>query len=84
MYRNLNILVDTGMAQRLESSRDKDRFDGQLPFHAHFRCSVCGKLYDIPVDTKEIIKEAREKSGHRIHAHNIEFTGICALCAEKK
>jgi Fur family peroxide stress response transcriptional regulator len=80
VYRNLNILVDTGSARRLESSRGRDRFDGRLPHHAHFRCETCGRLYDLPLIPENLIRELSEETGHQISNHNIEFFGICASC----
>ena len=83
VYRNLNILVKQGEAKRLESSRGKDRFDAQLPFHAHFKCDVCGEILDIPFDTEEMIEDIEARTGHRIGSHSIEFHGICASCSRK-
>ena len=84
MYRNLNILVDQGEIRRLESSRGRDRFDARMPFHAHFTCTVCGRIVDLPVSESDLA-EARENAaedGHRITGHMVEFTGICADCTE--
>ncbi|MCK5735605.1 MAG: transcriptional repressor [Spirochaetaceae bacterium] len=80
VYRNLNILVDTGAAQRLESSRGKDRFDAQLPQHAHFQCESCGNLFDLPKIPESLIKELSDTTGHKITGHNTEFFGICSSC----
>lgn len=80
VYRNLNILVEQGEANRLESSRGRDRFDAQQPFHAHFRCDSCGKLYDLPMTPDRLVKEMTGKTGHEISGHNIEFYGICSSC----
>ncbi|RKX88996.1 MAG: transcriptional repressor [Spirochaetes bacterium] len=81
VYRNLNILVDIGEVQRLESSRGKDRFDARFPQHAHFRCDTCGNLFDLPLVPDQLIVELSEKTGHKISGHNLEFTGICSSCS---
>jgi len=81
VYRNLNILVDQGEAKRLESSRERDRFDARRPFHAHFRCDSCGRLYDLPLDTEKIVDELIGTTGHKVSDHQIDFSGICSSCA---
>ena len=81
VYRNLNILVDQGEACRLESSRGRDRFDAQRPFHAHFRCDSCGGLFDLPLEPDGLVAEMNEKTGHVISGHNLEFSGLCSDCA---
>ncbi|RKX79849.1 MAG: transcriptional repressor [Spirochaetes bacterium] len=81
VYRNLNILVDTGEVQRLESSRGRDRFDARFPQHAHFRCESCENLCDLPLVPDKLIVELSEKTGHEITAHNLEFSGTCSTCS---
>ena len=80
VYRNLNILVDQGEVARLESSRDKDRFDANMPTHAHFLCRICGNLYDLPPLEADPAKELQNRTGHKIEVQNLEFTGICVQC----
>ena len=80
VYRNLNILVDQGIAKRLESSRGRDRFDAGMPFHAHFKCNICGGLYDLPLAPERLARDLFGKTGHEISGHNIEFYGVCSFC----
>ena len=83
VYRNLNILVETGEIQRIEFSREKDRFDGQRPSHAHFVCTSCGKLLDIDTNNQSLIASVTEQYGHKITDLSITFTGICASCQKE-
>ena len=80
VYRNLNILVDTGAVQRIESSRGRDRFDARSPRHAHFLCEKCGNLIDLPLLPETLILNLSEETGHEFSGHKIEFSGICSSC----
>ena len=84
IYRNLNILVSTGDIRRIESSRDKDRFDGKTDFHAHFTCESCNILYDVSDMPENLIDDIEYKTGHQIIEQQINFYGLCASCAAKK
>ncbi len=81
VYRNLNILVDQGLAKKLEFGSTFDRFDAVVENHYHLICEKCGSVYDLDMDVDErIVKLAEEKTSFRIKNHRIEFFGICKNC----
>ena len=45
VYRNLNLLADEGRLLRLPLP--VERFDANTAPHAHFRCRLCGRVYDL-------------------------------------
>lgn len=84
VYRNLNQLADDGSLLRLPLS--VERFDANTAPHPHFRCLVCGNVFDMDGlgYDPQLDEEAEEKSGHRIERHELLFTGICANCTKKQ
>ena len=82
VYRNLNLLVDEGAAVRM--AFPVERYDAKVEPHAHFRCQVCGGVFDLdlPYD-KELDHKALLASGHDIKAHELIFHGTCADCKPK-
>ena len=74
VYRNLNLLVDEGAAVRM--AFPVERYDANVEPHAHFRCQVCGGVFDLdlPYD-KELDHKALLASGHDIKAHELIFHG---------
>lgn len=46
LYRNLSQLEENGLVLRIPDGSN-DRFDGNVNQHAHFKCSSCGKVYDL-------------------------------------
>ncbi|MFR5732276.1 MAG: transcriptional repressor [Clostridium sp.] len=45
VYRNLNLLVELGEAQKLAFGDGKDHFDADTSLHYHFVCRSCGAVY---------------------------------------
>ena len=45
VYRNLNLLVDEGAAVRM--AFPVERYDANVEPHPHFRCEVCGGVFDL-------------------------------------
>ena len=83
VYRNLELMADSGIILKLELGGVQKRFDATTDPHYHVRCTVCGKLEDISIDVQEkITKNAAEQSAYRMLGHRIEFTGECPTCQQ--
>ena len=84
VYRNLNLLADEGRLLRLPLP--VERFDANTAPHAHFRCRLCGRVYDLDgLDYNAGLDEKAEtRSGHRVERHELIFTGVCANCTDKQ
>jgi Fe2+ or Zn2+ uptake regulation protein len=83
LYRNLKILVEEGRLRLLLLDDGVERYDAVTAAHYHIRCPSCGRLsdFDIPVQT-HVLKEAQRHTKTRLMSHTIQFTGLCADCAE--
>jgi Fur family ferric uptake transcriptional regulator len=82
VYRNLEILSESGMIQKLEIAGTQKRFDGVITNHYHVRCTKCGRVADVPVALiSKIDKIAAEASDFEILWHRLEFGGLCPSCA---
>ncbi|MCW5211282.1 transcriptional repressor [Desulfobulbus sp. TB] len=83
VYRNLELMVHSGMIRKLELGGKQKRFDAKTDPHYHVRCSICGKMADVglPVE-KKIIEHAAQKTSYKILGHNVEFLGECPACQQ--
>ncbi len=82
VYRNLQTLVEDGAISSLREG-GRMRFDGNALEHYHVRCLNCGRLEDVPVEeVDEPAVELERRSGYRILAYRLEFTGLCPGCRE--
>ncbi len=85
IYRNLELLADMGLVQKVDLVSSEARFDGNPQPHHHVRCARCGRvgdLHELPLDMlREVPSEA---GGYSILGHRLEFVGICGDCNDGK
>ncbi|MEA3467114.1 MAG: transcriptional repressor [Thermodesulfobacteriota bacterium] len=87
VYRNLELMADSGIILKLEVGGTQKRFDATVDPHYHIRCLSCGKVDDIAIPVmSDINKTAADLSNYQVLGHHIEFAGICSECnkAEKE
>ncbi len=85
VYRNLELMADSGIILKLEVGGTQKRFDATIEPHYHIRCSSCGKVDDIAMEVQGQINLAAEKaSNYIILGHHVEFSGICEECTKEK
>jgi len=83
VYRNLELLADAGIIQKLETAGTQKRFDGTAENHYHVRCVQCGQVDDLPVPLFGDIEDAlRGLSDYKILSHRLEFQGLCPSCRD--
>ena len=80
VYRNLNLLADEGLIQRVILDDGFVRFDGNTNDHHHFICTKTGKIYDVmlPLGDELLAKFNAEMSkphGFKATHFKIEFYG---------
>lgn len=84
VYRNLELMADTGVILKLEVGGTQKRFDATTKAHYHIRCSSCGKVDDVHIEVQQQINQlAQNASNYEILGHHIEFTGVCHECQNK-
>ncbi len=82
-YRILEALVRAGLAKRIELSQGRALFELAGSHHHHAVCTVCGRIKDIHACLPAGLNaRVRRTSGFaRIDDHQLEFFGVCTLCA---
>ena len=81
VYRNLELMSETGIILKLEVGGTQKRFDATIDPHYHIRCLSCGKVDDIEIPVMaDINNAAADISKYQILGHHIEFSGICSEC----
>ena len=81
VYRNLNILVDTGMIQRLDFGSTFNRFDGNCEMHSHFVCEKCKSVSDLElIDNFNPADFIKNINGKTVKDYSLEFFGLCENC----
>jgi Fur family ferric uptake transcriptional regulator len=81
VYRNLEILSQWGLVQRLDLAGAPRRFDGSTRDHYHVRCVGCGELEDVPVEPlQDLEASVRTRTRFEIIGHRLNFIGLCPNC----
>lgn len=84
VYRNLNILVEQKLIQRLPFGSTHDRYEVIKNPHYHLVCETCGCVQDFDMPQyAEINEQAQTMSRFNISRHRIDFFGICEKCQRK-
>lgn len=81
VYRNLDLMAENGMIQKLEVGGTQKRFDGNAAPHYHVRCLKCGRVDDLGMSLDlDVEHHAREHTDFTILRHSLEFSGLCPDC----
>lgn len=84
VYRNLDFLSGRGLVLRIGGAGTQKRFDGNPVPHPHVRCSVCGRVEDVEPFFELPQLPEEHAMGYTNLRCDVEFVGVCPLCAAKK
>lgn len=90
LYRNLVVLEDVGVLQRVAGWGNHDRFELSESLsghhHHHLKCTSCGLVSDIPANhgfERAVATEATSISdelGFEVTGHSVDLYGLCPSC----
>ncbi|HBT96622.1 MAG TPA: transcriptional repressor [Desulfobulbaceae bacterium] len=84
IYRNLELMAESGTIRKLETGGNQKRFDAITTPHHHIRCAACGCVRDVHIiQSPHLDALAAEATGYRITGHSIQFSGYCQDCVGK-
>ncbi len=85
VYRNLDVLVNSGQALKLDLAGGQCRYDGDMSPHHHIRCSVCSAIDDLSESAVAGIDKPRVSgSDYVVTGWRMEFEGVCPRCQRAK
>lgn len=89
LYRNLVVLEDVGVVQRIFSTDDVARYelnDDILGHHHHLVCSKCGDIRDVRIPESlessldSTLAKIAKRSGFKLEQHRLDLIGRCGKC----
>ena len=84
VYRNLKVLMEQGLIQKLPFGSTFDRFEAKIAPHYHLVCEKCGVVEDFEMPQySEINLQAEKMSAFKISRHRIDSFGLCEKCQDK-
>ncbi len=82
VYRNLNLLAETGSLIKIPVSGGSDRFDGRTDQHYHMVCTCCGQVFDVDLPELEQLNQViLARTGFTVEDFQILFQGLCGGCS---
>jgi Fur family ferric uptake transcriptional regulator/Fur family peroxide stress response transcriptional regulator len=78
VYNTLNLLAAQGAVSEITIDDKNVRYDANTSQHAHFKCTQCGKLYDLPVNPKLIA--IKQINNFMITESQYYYKGYCPKC----
>jgi Fur family transcriptional regulator, ferric uptake regulator len=90
VYRNIAVLIDVGVVERIAGTDDYGRFELAEAFaghHHHLVCERCGTIEDFHASTKleralgETARLAAAEQGYVVNEHRLDLRGLCLNCA---
>lgn len=82
VYRNIGVLLESGSIISVGNVNGEERYDGNTQAHAHFICTKCGAVIDVPSFLSPLQGYASVETaiGGKVQSHSVIFTGVCADC----
>ncbi|MDP8223794.1 MAG: transcriptional repressor [Candidatus Lernaella stagnicola] len=84
VYRNLDVLCEQGLVNKLEFGGAQRRYDGRTHYHHHARCTNCERLFDLPVSAVGPINlSLPDDLDFEVSNVLFEVRGVCHACRER-
>ena len=59
----------------------QERYDGDVSPHAHFVCTCCGSILDLPpTPTQGYVEECSRQFGFEAESYEVHVKGLCQAC----
>lgn len=84
VYNTLKLLTEKHAAKLVTIDERNACFDADTAAHAHFMCTRCGCLLDVPLRTPTPEAEAEIPEGCRIEQTDLYLRGLCPDCARQE
>lgn len=84
VYNTLKLFVSQGAALMLTIDDKNTCFDADTCLHAHFYCTECGKVLDLPFRGEIQMLGTVGPEGNLVNEIHQYYRGVCQKCLKKK
>ncbi len=82
VYNVLGALCENGVIRDMRIETGETRYDSVRHDHGHFKCEVCGGIYDFEMPAAAFSSDMLE--GFRIKQMDLFYRGSCPECSGKE
>ncbi len=79
IYNTLDIFIENNLVKAINIDEGESRFDIVTNDHGHFKCRVCGKIFDFDLGERDY----KDLSEFQIIDEKVQLYGICKDCIVK-
>lgn len=80
VYNTLNLFVEKKIVNVLVIEENETRYDLATHTHGHFKCTKCGKMFDVEFDVNK--NNCEELENCEISEEHFYFKGLCPECKQ--
>lgn len=84
VYNTLKLFVEKEAALLLTVDERNSCYDGCTDPHAHFFCTKCCKIYDLPLEESVLNYEKLMPKGFDVQTVDLYYRGVCENCKNKE
>ena len=82
VYAALDLLVELGLARRIDAGSGAALYDARTEPHEHTVCRRCGRVDDLDGEPDTTgLRRAAERAGFQPQAVEVVISGLCPDCA---
>jgi Fur family peroxide stress response transcriptional regulator len=81
VYNTLKLFIDNGITTTVTIEDNEVRYDAIMEEHAHFKCDICGNVFDVELDVSTL--KFKEIKSFKVEKTNIYLKGKCNKCLNK-
>ncbi len=78
VYNTLNLFVVNNVAITVTIEDNEVRYDATIEDHAHFKCDICGTIYDIEMDLSQA--KFMKLNDFEVDKTSVYLNGKCKRC----
>ncbi|MDR3226034.1 MAG: transcriptional repressor [Clostridiales Family XIII bacterium] len=82
VYNTLATLTEAGLVRPLLTDGSEMRYDATVADHGHFKCDVCGRVFDLDVDMSGV--KIRGMKGCAVSQRDVIIRGKCPQCRKQQ
>lgn len=82
VYNTLKLFIEQKAVNALMIDEKNVRYDIDTSCHAHFQCCRCGKVFDVPIEDKHLLKVTSLGEMMVTECH-LYYKGYCRDCKNK-
>jgi len=80
IYKNINAMTKNLLLLEVKVPNEKSVYEIVKNGHSHLKCTHCGNIIDIEIDTENMLQDISKQHNFHIDKSDLVFSGVCKSC----